>query len=198
MSNSQSDMAHSGQSHEHDCASQTEKRARSRRRILRILLPLLATVAVVLAVPALREALWGANPSRPTPQQLRAALETALDQVYRSFELDDESEIYDWIAQSVSGDAIRDVYLEVRRSLLDDDGGRVSIEDVRVENVDGIRWLSDGGCHVDATWFVRGTVGHFGHEHERRNRYRALLVLCSEAGAWKLGSIQITEQEREN
>jgi hypothetical protein len=117
--------------------------------------------------------------------------------VYRSFELNDETGTYDRIAHGVTGDAVRDVYLEVRRSLLDEDGGRVSIDDVRVNHVDRIEWQHDGGCQLDAAWVVRGTVGHFGHFHERQNRYRARIEMISQAGTWKIRSIRITEQEQE-
>ena len=166
------------------------------RWILTTVLPILAMVAVVLVITPLRETLLGANPSRPKPQQLRASLELALDQVYRSFELDDETETYDRIARSVTGDSIRNVYLEVRRSLLNGDGGRVSIDDVRVDDLDRIQWQPDGGCQLDAVWAVRGTVGHFGHYHERQNRYSARIEMLSQAGVWRIRSIQFTDQER--
>lgn len=193
-----------GQTHECrecGCDAPSERQARRGRWTLPTVLPLLSTVlaavVMVLAITPLRETLLGAYPSRPMPQQLRASLETALDQVYRSFELDEERATYDRIAQRVAGDAIRDVYLEVRRSLLAEDGGRVSIDDVRVEKVDGVQWQFDGGCQLDATWVVRGTVGHFGHQHERQNRYRARINMLSQNGAWKIRSILMTEQERE-
>ncbi len=177
---------------------QVENQSRWGRWRLTTVLPFISLMVVVaLAVAPLREALSWASRSRPEPDQIRAELNTALEQIYRSFELEDEAATYDQIAQSVTGDAIREIYLEVRRSLSDQDGGRVSIDHVRVSDIDRIEWQSDGGCRMDATWAVRGTLGHFGHEHERQNRYRARIKLLPQADAWKLSSIQITEQERE-
>ena len=85
----------------------------------RAALALASMVVVALAITPLRETLSWASRSRPEPDQIRAELNTALEQIYRSFELDDEAATYDQIAQSVTGDAIREIYLEVRRSLSD-------------------------------------------------------------------------------
>lgn len=190
---------HAGQKHELGSdPPPAEKRTRSGRWILTTALPLLAaTVAVAFAFTPLRETMSWKHFSRPKSQRLRDDLETALNQVYRAFELDEEAVTYDQIAQNVTGDAARDIYLEVRRSWMDEDGGRVSIDDVRLNKLDGIQWHPEGGCQVDATWVVRGTIGHFGHSHERQNRYRARIRMLSEAGAWRICSVQITEHERE-
>ena len=158
---------------------------------------IVVSIGAVIRMTPLRDTLRWASTSRPTPQQQHADLETALDHVYRAFELEDETATYDQIAQSVTGDAIREIYLEVRKSLSDDEGGQISIDRVRVDSVDQIRWRPDGGCRVDAAWAVGGTVGHFGHEHERENRYRASITLQRQTSAWKISSIEITEQERE-
>ena len=190
--------AHAGQKDESDSDPTVENRPRSRRWILTTTLSLsAATVVVAFATTPLRETLSRTQIDRPKTQQLRADLEMALDQVYRSFELDDEAATYDRIAQCVTGDATREIYLEVRRSLLDEDGGRVSIDEVRLDDLDEIRLHSEGGFQVDATWVVRGTVGHFGHKHERQNRYRARIRMLAQAGTWKIAAVQITEQERE-
>lgn len=154
-------------------------------------------ILVAVTIAAVGIAFRWTSPSRPNDQRLRSELETALDQVYRSFELDDEAATYDQIANRVTGDAVREIYLEVRGSLSHEDGSRVSIDRVQVDHVDRIQWHPDGGCQMDATWSVRGQVGHFGHSHERQNRYRARLELLLQAGVWKIRSIQITEQERE-
>ena len=121
---------HPGKKHECGCDVPTEKQARSPRWILTTTLPLLAAmVAVAFAITPLRKTLSRAHPRRPEPQRIHAELETALDQVYRAFEMEGEAATYDRIAQSVTDDATRDIYLEVRRSLLGEDGGRVSIDE---------------------------------------------------------------------
>ena len=56
---------------------------------------------------------------------------------------------------------------------------------------------SDGGGFVArTTWNVTGSVGHWGHVHQRRNQYRAELDIKPVDGAWKLVEIEILEEER--
>jgi hypothetical protein len=43
---------------------------------------------------------------------------------------------------------------------------------------------------------VVGSVGHWGHLHERRNRYRAMLEVVPREGLWKLAELEILEEER--
>ena len=45
-------------------------------------------------------------------------------------------------------------------------------------------------------WNVAGSVGHWGHIHERRNRYRAELDVAPVEGVWKLVRVTILEEER--
>ncbi len=161
-----------------------------------IILSLLAVpLAAVFAISPLRENLSWA--SRPETNRIQQELRAALDQVYRSFELDDEVAAYNQIAKGVTGDAIRDIYLEVRQSWLGEDGERVLIDQVQVDEIGDIQWQPDGGCSLDATWSVRGHVGHFGHSHERQNQYRARIEMLPQDKAWKIRSIHISEYERE-
>jgi hypothetical protein len=53
-----------------------------------------------------------------------------------------------------------------------------------------------GGFRARATWHVRGSVGHWGHVHQRTNRYRAELDVRPTAGAWKLIDVEVLEEER--
>ena len=52
------------------------------------------------------------------------------------------------------------------------------------------------GFRAEAVWNVRGSVGHWGHIHERRNRYRAELRVAPVDGAWKLVGLELLEEER--
>ena len=54
----------------------------------------------------------------------------------------------------------------------------------------------DGAFVADATWNVGGSVGHWGHVHQRRNQYRAELRVAPVAGSWKLADMEILEEER--
>ncbi len=54
----------------------------------------------------------------------------------------------------------------------------------------------NGGFRATAVWLVGGSVGHWGHVHQRRNRYRAELGVAPEDGAWKLVKLDVLEEER--
>ena len=41
-----------------------------------------------------------------------------------------------------------------------------------------------------------GSVGHWGHVHQRRNRYRADLSVAPRDGAWKITELEILEESR--
>ena len=53
-----------------------------------------------------------------------------------------------------------------------------------------------GGVAAVATWTVNGSVGRWGHIHQRRNQYRAELTVRPLDGAWKLTGIEILQEER--
>ncbi len=54
----------------------------------------------------------------------------------------------------------------------------------------------DGGFVAAATWNVAGSVGHWGHVHERRNQYRAELMIRPVGGDWKLTGLEILDEQR--
>ena len=49
---------------------------------------------------------------------------------------------------------------------------------------------------VRATWRIRASVGHWGHVHQRSNRYRASLLVTPVEGTWRLTGLEIIEEER--
>ena len=71
-------------------------------------------------------------------QQAKEVLHALLYNVYRAFDRRDESLVYDRLAQSITGDLLTDVYLQVRRSMeLENQGGaRVKVDDVEILEVD--------------------------------------------------------------
>ncbi len=120
-----------------------------------------------------------------------------LHNVYRAFDFRDEGRIYDLLARSATGDLLERVYLDTRRGLeLQSQGGaRARVKRVEVVEVDAVP-ASGGGFRARTTWHVAGSVGHWGHVHERRNRYRADLHVAPMDGRWKILDLEILEEER--
>ena len=57
--------------------------------------------------------------------------------------------------------------------------------------------LRDGvGFTADCRWNVTGSVGHWGHIHQRRNQYNALITVRAIDGAWKITVMKLLSEER--
>ena len=136
--------------------------------------------------------------SRLSTDQAAPILEAMLMNVYRSFDIHEETAIYDRLALTVTGDQLVDVYLESRRALeLENRGGAtVRIDEVVVRDVRDVRRAEDGGLVIDGIWTVGGSVNHFGHEHFRQNRYDASVTVVPVDGFWKISGIELFEERR--
>jgi len=136
--------------------------------------------------------------SVPSERAARRILAGVLPNVYRAFEFRDEATVYDRLALTVTGESLTNAYLEHRRALVMEErgGARARVDAVEVVGVDDIRPVDGGGFEGRAVWTVGGTVTHFGHRHFRQNRYDARVALESVAGNWKIGTIEVLEEER--
>ena len=46
------------------------------------------------------------------------------------------------------------------------------------------------------TWNVAGSVGHWGHIHQRRNQYEARFTVEAIDGVWKITGLELLQEER--
>jgi hypothetical protein len=120
-----------------------------------------------------------------------------LHNIYRAFDYREEEQIYDVLAQSVTGDLLRQIYLETRRGLVlaNQGGARAKVKQIELIEL-SVETAGGGGLEATATWNVSGSVGHWGHIHQRSNRYRAELGLRPEGKSWKLSRMTLLEEER--
>jgi hypothetical protein len=160
----------------------------------------LALLLGVIALPY-------AQASLPNPISRRATLETReaksvlhalLYNVYRAFDRRDESLVYDRLAQSITGDLLTDIYLQVRRGMeLENQGGaRVKIDDVQMLEVDEEKESTEPGLAYRCRWTAAGSVGHWGHIHRRTNLYDATITIEPVDGVWKITAIDLREEQR--
>ncbi len=160
----------------------------------------LKTGAAVMFLTATALAVWSMkswNDVRIDDVKLRELTAGLLHNVYRAFDYRGEEQIYDVLAKSVTGNLLNVVYLETRNGLeLANQGGA----QVKVKNIEMLEARNigenDDGLLVEARWNVAGSVGHWGHIHQRTNAYHARLTLQDIDGAWKLTSLNILEEER--
>jgi hypothetical protein len=155
-----------------------------------------AGVVLLLAI-AVSAPLVGRS-GRLSEDETRTVVSGLLLNVYKAFDYRQESAIYDALARTTSGDLLTDVYLETRKSLelANQGGARAKVRTLEVteatnEPVDG-----SGSFRSRASWNVHGSVGHWGHVHQRVNRYDAELKVEVIDGAWKITELDVLQEER--
>jgi DNA-binding protein Fis len=130
--------------------------------------------------------------------EAREIVATLLYNVYRSFDFRQEEEVYDMLAKSVDGPLLETTYLETRRGLVlqNQGGARAKVNEVELQEVEPEPTGDGDGFSVEADWVVGGSVGHWGHIHQRRNRYLAHLKIEPVDGKWKITGMDVTSEER--
>ena len=134
----------------------------------------------------------------PSGDEARPTLHALLYNVYRALDFREEEVVFDRLAQSLSGDVLERVYLEMRKGLrLENQGGAR----VRVREVDVLEVVPEERTEADTLryrtrWNATGSVGHWGHTHMRTNSYDALVTLGRLDGRWKIADIEILEEQR--
>jgi len=123
---------------------------------------------------------------------------TLLRNIYVAFNFRDEGVIYDALGRSVSGDLLTDIYLETQKSLeLQSQGGaKVKVKGVELIGVKVESLSGEIGFKAMSTWIVRGSVGHWGHIHERINQYEARLTVKPIDSKWKIVDLELLQEER--
>ncbi|MFC1740741.1 hypothetical protein ACFL0N_04625 [Pseudomonadota bacterium] len=135
--------------------------------------------------------------ARMNPEKLQQLVGDLLHNVYRSFDFRGEEVIYDLLARSASGDLLTRIYLETRRGLelANQGGARVKVKDIEMQETK-LQDSAGQSFNVESRWTVYGSVGHWGHVHQRSNAYHALLEISEVDGTWKLTGLEILEEER--
>ena len=166
--------------------------------------------ALGLGALALLAGGWLAPPVRsiqvPVPASVRTpsgdeaspTIHALLYNVYRALDFRQEEVVFDRLAQSLSGDILERVYLEMRKGLrLENQGGaRVRVREVELLDVIAQESAEPGTLRYRTRWNATGSVGHWGHTHLRTNSYDALISLNRPGNHWKIAEINIIEEQR--
>jgi hypothetical protein len=132
-------------------------------------------------------------------ERAAALLQALLKNVYRAFDFRDEEDVYDKLALSVSGDLLTDIYLQHRKSMAVQQAGgaQAKIKEVAVKKASAERIAGDGLSYaLHGEWTALGTVGHWGHLHQRKNRYEAVITVTAEDGHWKIIGLDLRDEQR--
>ena len=160
-----------------------------------------AWVAIPTGLLVLVGGWWGlqrGQAARIDADEAHEVVGKLLYNVYRSFDFRQEEAVYDMLSGSVAGPLLESTYLETRRSLVlqNQGGARAKVNEVELEKVSPESLGDRAGFKVDADWVVGGSVGHWGHIHQRRNRYKAELRVEPLDGTWKITGMEVRSEER--
>ncbi|MGI9429482.1 MAG: hypothetical protein ACR2NM_12545 [Bythopirellula sp.] len=159
----------------------------------------LAIVAIgVVAFPHARLAVATpfAQPRQLTDAEAKELLTGLLHNVYRAFDRRDPSLIYDQLSRSIAGDLLEQVYLDTRKSIeIENQGGlKINVSQVDVFELESIG-QDRSGLNLRCRWRVSGSVGHWGHLHERTNAREANLKIAAVDGVWKIVDLDMINDD---
>lgn len=132
-----------------------------------------------------------------TPEDATRIAGPLLRNIYRAFDYQTESQIYDSLARSVDGEFLRKLYLDTTQALSIEgrEGTRVRVSEVDVQ-IDKVTPGKDLEFTAEGQWTALGTVGHWGHSHTRVNRYNARVTIHPVGLEWKITDIEVLELRR--
>ena len=120
-----------------------------------------------------------------------------LRNIYRAFDYNDESDVYDVLANSVDGRLLDELFIQIQNGLyMQKEGGAIAnVKEVKLID-NQIMPTSQSGSrdfqlHLKCRWQVTGIVEHWGHIHTRKNEYEAKFILSALPSAWKITEYDI-------
>lgn len=167
-------------------------------RLRRSIISALMVAGVVAAfIPAAVIDVPYQRPAELSQAETTDITSSLLYNVYRAFDYRDESAVYDILERSTIGELLDSVYLETRKSLTlaSQGGAKVKVDDVEMVSCES-EPRQDGAFSAKCTWVVSGSVGHWGHIHQRKNRYDGEFIVKVVDGRWKLTNMTVLQEER--
>ncbi len=168
---------------------------------------LVSGAAIILAIAGWRPTGFAIDHPWRLPPELSEAQATEIFQklhqgVYRSLDFGSEDRVYDVLATSVDGSLLEKLYLQLHQSLemREQSGAVARIQSIKYEN--GKQAMRSSitvpwpGFEYSSTWTVAGTVEHWGHIHERQNRFDAVFTIEPRDGNWKITRMDIAGQQQ--
>lgn len=124
--------------------------------------------------------------------------ESLLTNIYRAFDYNEESDIYDAIAESADGSLLKQIYLDVQktRQMQEQGGALTTINEVKFLEGEKVADIDGNGFEYRCKWVVNGTVEHWGHIHERTNEFTATLNVQPVDQAWRITGREITDAKQ--
>jgi hypothetical protein len=140
------------------------------------------------------------EPHAPQGDEAKLVLQNVLSNTYHAFNVNDEDELYQELAENVTGDLVANIYLDSRRRLTAGvrQGAEVRVRDVSVVSIgDLIEGTNPAdGFSYKSKWAVTARVKHLQHIHHRKNIYSGILKIKVENNVWKISHIELQSEDR--
>lgn len=155
--------------------------------------------AVLLTKVAIIEV---ANPIAGAPSEVASSkiVSQVLDNLNHAFVEKDPSALRNAMNDVVSDDALDEVEAEIGRALaIKVAGGGIARVDA-IENLElkeTVALDNHSGFRTLAEWTAKASAGHWGHQHRRTIRFRALMELVNVDGIWKLAGITVVDAKQQ-
>ena len=162
----------------------------------------LLIAALVMAFRGVGNIQFESKNSLPKAEQAEAIFRPLHANIYRAFDYVDESDIYDALAQSASGDFLDSLYRTIYSGLImeEEDGAVARIAKVIPLNIEvesiGRSEQGEPTFAVRCLWRVDGVVSHWGHAHARSNEYQARWFVRDGDEGWRISGADILRQDR--
>ncbi len=143
---------------------------------------------------------WGGGHTVPADVEAAQIFQRLHRHIYRAFEQQTESEVYDALARGLEGEVLDEVYNEVYEALLMRGDGSTRFNVRRVKPISSTvlpaEDAADPAFRVRYRWRVYGTVTHFGHTHARFNEYEALYLVRHNGRSWRIAGSEVRQHKR--
>lgn len=127
--------------------------------------------------------------------ELKARLTSLLKNIYAAFEFREDEDVYDALATSVEGGLLKEMYLQIKRSLIIAEQGGAQSRITSLEVTD-VKPVGASRSSFEVTWKLSAETEHWGHVHLRTSQYRARLDLMTTDKTWRLQKFQILDEQR--
>ncbi len=138
---------------------------------------------------------------QPSDEVLIEVFKVLHQGIYQAFQAKGESEIYDHLAQNVSGALLDQIYQSTYQGLIlkEEGNAKSMIKEVKYLDLKIDHHLAQKSNHrsvVHVVWQIFGEVNHWGHQHHRVNQYEANYEIEHQIDGWKIVAVHLIEQKR--
>lgn len=140
---------------------------------------------------------WKAARSGPEEAEALWIFSSLHRNLYRAFDYKEESDVYDALSHSISGEMLEKTYKDIMKIMNVKDGPFIQINRVKIMDSRLMTSESNGSeVSIDCTWRVTGLVEHYGHVHTRVNEHRGIFTMKILEDIWKIVNLDIKSYER--